>query len=418
MTAKLTLDTRYASKAGLYPIVVRVRSGNQQRHVKTGYKIPKVAWNKTEVKRSYPNASSINASIADTMAAVKTKMIEASRKGIEDLDLMLKGETEEAPMLFSQYIESRAKQYDEEKKLKHALKLRRLNLYLQQCFTPSPVPLLYTEKQKEAFYRQVPVPFTLTLEDVRKLNIFLKNAGNGANTINHKMGKLRQLFNNARAEGKTDAINPFMQFHAPTKPVHKEKLNKEEVKLIEEVALPDGKLNDVRNFFLFSYYCKGMRFEDCLRFKTAYIIKDRLIFPEVRKGNDRITVDMHPRLKALIAPYRHNEPYLFPFLKEELLIDKTGTITEEGEKERLSKVEGQNTIINRYLKTIIAACGIDKKISMHNSRHSFAQNLKDSGAHLNVIQDALAHSTQAVTERYLKSLDDRRIDKEVNKLYE
>lgn len=415
ITAKIALDTRYKSKTNLYPIVIRVRNGNQLRHVQTEHKIPKAAWNKTEVKKNYPGASSINADIANKLATVQTKIAEAIRLKVTDLDAIVKGEHEPAKMTFSEYVQIRAKHYYEAKKLKHVSRITHYLANLQECFGEKP-PAYYTDAQRKDYYNKVSIPFELTMDDMRTFFTFLKSR-NEINTVAFKFSKLAQLFNNAIKEKRTDAENVFEQYKVPTKPVHKEKLSKAEIEAIEALHIPPGTTNNVRNLFLFAYYCKGMRFEDCIRFKTKNIVKDRLIFPEIRKGYKRITVQLHPKLKQLIEPYLKNEPYLFPFLSEELARDK-GIDTIAAEEERISKVESQNGIVNRHLKAIVAAAGIDKKIGFHNSRHSVAYNLKKEGVNINVIQDVLGHGTVAMTEKYLKALDDEAIDKEINKLYE
>lgn len=401
MTAKLVLDTRYTCKDGLYPVCIRIRSGKQLKHLPTGYRLPEKAWGKGEVKKNFRDADVINASITDQLALVRSKLTRAISDNLYDLNTILSEQPKEAGMLFSDYLDARAKQYDEIKKIKHAKKVRLMLRNLQECFgKPS-------------------IPFDLSTDDMRKFHAFLKNRGNDANTIHKKFQLLGGLFSNALAEGKTNAINVVKNFKVSTKPVHKEKLTKKEITAIEKLTLHEGSLNDSRNLFLFSYYCKGMRFEDCIRVKPSDIIHDRIIFREIRKGGKMITVKLHDKLKLLIEPYlQQKHPYIFPFLKTELMLDKGMPQTDASEQERLNKVEAQNVIVNRNLKVIAAAAGIKMELSAHISRHSFAQHLKEAKVHVNVIKDALGHSSTAVTERYLKALDDAAIDEDVNKIYE
>lgn len=422
MTAKLVLDTRYQRKDNLYPIVIAVRSVEQSRLVKTGYYAPKSSWNSksSEVKANYRDAETINAAIAKQLADMRSRMLKAKSEGITDINRIITGQLAPAPaLLFSEYIESRAKHYDAIKKLKHARKIRLLLLNLQECLCKEKIPAEATEREKKAIWAKVPVPFALTADDMRAFHVSLKDKNNNPNTIHKKFNLLGDLFTNAGKEGKTNAVNAFKNFKLSTKPVSKDKLTKREMAAIEILHLPDGLLNDTRNLFLFSYYCKGMRFEDCLRVKKTDIINDRIVFREIRKGHSQVSVKLHDKLKQLIQHYINNDtPYLFPLLKAELLIDKTGIQTNESEVERLNKVEGQNAIVNKSLKIIAAAAGIQTNLSAHIARHSFAQHLKEAKVHINVIKDALAHSSVAVTERYLRALDDSTIDNEVNQIYD
>jgi integrase len=421
MTAKIVLDTRYKRKDNEYPIVIRVRSGEQLRHVNSGYHIPKAAWKGNEVKGNYKDADIINAKVASLLAEVKSKLVKAKADNVDNLDIVLEGKPkkeEKQVLLFSDYIQERAKHFIAEKKIKHAKRILVYLYNLQECFNPDPLPNNITEGQQRGIISNVPISFALTTDDLRKFSAFLKNR-NKVNTVAFKFSKLSQLFSNAIKEKKTHADNPFESFKIPMTKVHKAKLTEAEIAAIEKVSLPAGSLNDARNLFLFSYYCKGMRFEDCVRIKQKDIIEGRIVFKEIRKGKKTITVQLHPKLQALIKQYINNDtPYLLPFLKQELLIDKTGKLTEEAERERMSKVESQDSIVNRNLKVVAAAAGIDKVLTAHIARHSVAYNLKKKGVNVNVIKDILGHSSSEITERYLKELDDEIIDYEVNKLYE
>ncbi|WP_235903450.1 tyrosine-type recombinase/integrase [Taibaiella lutea] len=50
------------------------------------------------------------------------------------------------------------------------------------------------------------------------------------------------------------------------------------------------------------------------------------------------------------------------------------------------------------------ALGIDKPVTTHSARHSFATILKNSGAPVAIISQALGHSSEATTQNYLASL--------------
>lgn len=405
MTAKLVLDTRYKSKDNLYPVVIRVRSGNQLKHISCDYRLPENAWENGSVKKKYRDATIINSHIAEQLADITTKLRKAQSEGITDLDIIIGSKKKKEDTVqkesFTGYLHGRSVQYKEINKLIHASRIDNMCKDLKACFETDNVL------------------FELSEDDLRNFHAYLLKIGNTANTIQNKYKLLRQFFNAAKKEGKTTEINPFEKFKISKKPVHKEKLTKKEIEALEQAELPVGLMQNSRNLFLFSYYCKGMRFEDCIRIKHSDVVGDRIIFREIRKGHKRITVQVHSKLKQLISSYMGNDtPYLFPFLKTELMLDKGLPLSKESEKERISKVSEQNVIVNRYLKIALLRAGIDKECSFHNSRHSFAYNMKKQGANISVIKDALGHSTTAQTETYLKALDDETIDNEVNKLYE
>lgn len=61
--------------------------------------------------------------------------------------------------------------------------------------------------------------------------------------------------------------------------------------------------------------------------------------------------------------------------------------------------------------------GIEKKLSMHISRHSFARLAKVEGTDNSVLQSLLAHSSVAITEGYMGSFDTSTTDKALQNIF-
>jgi site-specific recombinase XerD len=192
-------------------------------------------------------------------------------------------------------------------------------------------------------------------------------------------------------------VNRFNTFGLKKQFVRKDKLSLADIAKIEALQV-EGELLRARDMFLFSYYCKGMRFKNCYAVKIEDIRDGRVYFPRISKSYKDISIKIHSKLQMIISAYMgaRVSGQLFNFNQ---------------------KSASYNSVCNRNLKLIAAMCDIKVKLSFHISRHSFANNLKQMGTNINVIKDALGHSDVRITEVYLASLDDQVIDDEMSRLY-
>lgn len=128
--------------------------------------------------------------------------------------------------------------------------------------------------------------------------------------------------------------------------------------------------------------------------------------------NDR-SLKLHTKANDILQHYRKEEikpsDYIFPLLNNEAPFAKA--ITEE-QKATLppalivqmnNQTNSKNVLINKYLNKIATQAGIDKKISFHVSRHSFAKIAKDNKVDSNHLKNILGHSDIKITETYMGS---------------
>lgn len=384
MTVKPLLDTRYKNLSGSYPVVVCVRAGDKVRYLKTGYKVKEKDWAAGKVVKSHDNHRAINARVEDLIHQVRqyeNDCIRASRP----FQIARAGISEQG-FSFNDYLLHREKQYEKKEMFVMAAKTKRIGKEIDECFGS-----LYFDE--------------LDQDKLRDYEAWLIARGNDNNTRHKKFKFLQQFYSQAVEDGKANNPNPFKQYKIPVKPVRKEKLTTGELKALEEVSLKPGTVNDARNLFLFSYYCKGARFENCIMFRKYQIANGRCEF-RTNKGNKYLSVKIHSRLKKILDQYP-GEDFIFPYVKE----------IPDSKKEYIKLVDVRNVIVNRNLKIAAKLAGIKKPVTFHIARHSFAYHLKAVTNSIHVISDSLGHSRSSITEVYLKVLDDTILDVEVGKLY-
>lgn len=255
----------------------------------------------------------------------------------------------------------------------------------------------------------------ITVAQVEKLITWLKKRNN-LNTTKKKLSRLAGLIDLQIRSGQYSGINPFALVHVQGQDIQKAKLTWDEISAIEKLPLT-GLTEICRDLFLFSFYAHGMRFADCVLFTreaAQKAMEKSGIDYQTGKNKARLKVSNIAPLEAIILKYLQDNTgtYLFPLAKREYA-DKWDF---EDDKNSL------NTLVNTYLKKIAIYAEIDKPVSFHIARHSFAHLLKkfqssQGRSDIYIIQQALGHRDIKTTQMYLDSLEDEAVNKEVGDMF-
>ena len=131
-------------------------------------------------------------------------------------------------------------------------------------------------------------------------------------------------------------------------------------------------------------YSGGLRLGEVLRLKVTDIDSGRMVIRVERGkgGKDRNVMLAASLLETLRAWWKQKKPrtWLFPG---------------QGGNRPLNP-----TIVQRAFKVAKQAARIDKPVSFHSLRHSFATHLMESGVNVRTIQALLGHRSLGTTERY------------------
>jgi len=189
----------------------------------------------------------------------------------------------------------------------------------------------------------------------------------------------------------------------------KRAISQEQFKKIAELDLgDDDKLINSRNYFMFSYYCRGLNFTDLASLKWVNIT-DGFINYVRAKTKEEFSFKLHPVALQILEYYKNLEGnsdagYVFP-----ILYKRHATI--RSERDRKQKIR---TRVNGDLKTMAEMAGIEKNITTYVARHTYATTLKAKGHTIEEIGKTLGHDNTKTTEIYLDEIGDPLFDDRIN----
>lgn len=249
------------------------------------------------------------------------------------------------------------------------------------------------------------------------------------NTIEVQFNILRTLTHRAIEVGIMEASkDPFLVFKYKGVKTVKEKLSEEEMNRIIALELEPGSLIwHCKNYFLFSYYCAGIRAADLIQLRWRNVTESgRLHYQMGKNHKDRDLVLVEQALEIL--SYYHSEDvtpddYIFPLLDSK---DPYAKFVTQADKDRMKPdmrhqlykhISAKNALINKYLKKIAEKAEVTTNLTMHISRHAFAHIAQEAGAESSAIKNILGHSNLATTERYMGSFDTTKTDNTLRSLF-
>lgn len=243
-------------------------------------------------------------------------------------------------------------------------------------------------------YSKGSLPFEkITIDWLKKYEAHLLSK-NKRNTVSKHLSFVKTIVRRAVSEGLVPfSDNPFHHFRLKTEKPQKDRLTKEELQRIIELDLPEGtRLHHSRTAFLLQFFLAGMRIGDMLQMKWEMLNGDRLEYRS-QKTDTMLSVKIVPPAMALIEPYRKKKGYILPFIPDGTKADAIQP-----------KVESMTALINRMLGQIAEKAKIEKKITTHVARHSFASLAWANSRDIKAVSQALGHTSVRMTESYLREL--------------
>ena len=223
----------------------------------------------------------------------------------------------------------------------------------------------------------------ITYTFLKDFEVYLREKGNGINTVAKHLRQLRTLVNEAINQGYIHAdAYPFRKFKIKQEKGSHEFLTPDELKKLENLEVHDLKLRHVLDAFLFCCYV-GLRFSDFCQLTPSNFIrvngKKWLHFKSIKTGIE-LRLPLHLLFEGRALS----------------ILDKYD-ITEFANL-------GSNSEVNKSLSVIIGMTRIKKHITYHTARHTCATLLIHQGVPITTVQRLLGHTSVKTTEIYSEIL--------------
>ncbi len=191
--------------------------------------------------------------------------------------------------------------------------------------------------------------------------------------------------------------DPFANYRIRIKRVDRGYLTEKEIATIAEKEFPTKRLEQVRDIFIFSCYT-GLAYIDIKELKKEHIQTsfdgNQWIMTHRHKTGTPVNVPLLAIPQELIKKYegQAKDGLLFPVLS--------------------------NQKMNAYLKEIAVVCGIEKNITFHLARHTFATTVTLShGVPIESVSKMLGHTNIQTTQIYAR-ITNQKISKDMAALAE
>ncbi|RVT74460.1 site-specific integrase [Flavobacterium sufflavum] len=247
--------------------------------------------------------------------------------------------------------------------------------------------LFYQYKKKNILLENITLKFLDDFDYYLKTQKSFKQI-----TINKSIQRVRKIIKLAIAEGFI-VTDPFL-LYKPKKVINNVTfLTTEELIELENHNLSQPRLNQVRDLFVFCCYT-GLPYQEMSTLTKKNIIKkfdDKLWIDMYRKKTKKqLSIPLLPKAISILEKYQNNKNIL-PVIS--------------------------NQKFNSYIKEIAEIIGVEKKLTHHVARKTFATTvLLYNDVPMEIVSELLGHSKMSTTQEHYGKIVQRKVSEEMKKL--
>ena len=398
-TVKVILRTSKINSVGEAPLCIRITKDRISKFVFLNYRIKPEFWDdeNKRVKKSHPNAGRLNSFIATKVKEAEDAALkcETSDKNIlaERIKEQIMGK---APESFFKYADKYVKELETNQKFGSHRKIKSAVNNVRKYMNG-----------RELFFEQMNVTWLKEYAQHLKTERMGKKGIMKAcktNTVASNFRVLRRIINLAISE---DLLaydkNPFKKMRIETEKVKKNFLTDDEVMMIELAPLEKNSRMDMyRNMFVFAAYAGGVRISDVLFMKWKNFDGERILI-DTRKTRSTVSIKLPSKALEILALYQkeNSNPDEFVFPALEYDADYFTDI-----KKQFHAIANADYEANQDLKAIGKIIGLEKKVTFHTSRHSWAVRALRKGVRIEYVSKLMGHASISTTQIYAQVVNE------------
>lgn len=407
----ISLDKRRQRTSGKYPVRLRVftPSPRKQKLYPTIFELTEKEfesiWETVKPREEQKQ-------IRQKLQAIENKANEAAEtirpftfEQFEKKLYLKKGESENIIYQYELVIEKLKSRNQFGTANNYQLSLKSLKEFITYTKGKEPVKILFTEITPDWLEKYE----RFMTETHTKPNSKTETKKRSLTTVSMYLRALRTVFNNAISDKDIEAdIYPFgkRKYQIPTVRNVKKSFNKEQLKQFFEAIPRTPEQEKAKAFWFFSYACNGMNLKDIALLRYKDLKGDKLSFYRAKtiktaKADLKpVTIYLNDFAKAIIEQYGNKDKspgnFIFPIISDE-----------KKEYEKFRAIKNFIIFINKNLKKLTVAEGIEGDISTYWARHSFATTAIRNGASMEFVSEALSHNNLKTTQNYFAGFEEK-----------
>ncbi len=386
-TVKLVLRKDKSKDNGEAPIYLRVTKNRKPKYISLQLNVLPELWDSDlgRVKKGYPNSVRTNRFLAQKEADARGVSVDMESQDASVTSSELKNVVSgRSSMNFFEYCESYQQSLEYSAKAgtvdKFKAVLSKVRTYMDGKDLPINEITVFWLRNYETYMRR----------DLNNMN----------NTVHSNLKVIRRVLNKAIEEDLLPyEKNPFLRYKLKWEKTEKVFLTEDELKSLEDLELsPTQKVLTIhRDMFVFACYAGGLRVSDLLFLKWKDVNHNRLLIV-MEKTSDQLHVPLSNKAKEILNRYRPEDGkpkgFVFPMLN--------GDTDYSDNAVWFRAKSSQTAFYNKNLKTLAEMADIDKPVTSHTARHTFATRALNKGMGIEYVSRLMGHTNIKTTQVYTK----------------